>query len=176
MAQIAIPNFSGVSTNVELPNPNGRASAANSRPAVLSNEDLAAINALATALATANTALATIATNAASTAPSPVEMGPFTPKQIAASSTNAVLGATGAAGDYLSHIIIQPATTSPGVVTLYDGSTGGTNTTVYSFPGGASSVNNLAPIIIGLPSKCVNAGWHITTGANVSVTAIGTFT
>jgi hypothetical protein len=127
-------------------------------------------------LGTANTSLATIATNAASTAPSPVEMGPFTPKPIAASSTNAVLGATGAAGDYLSHIIIQPATTSPGVVTVYDGSTGGTNTTVYSFPGGASSVNNLAPIIIGLPSKCVNAGWHITTGANVSVTAIGTFT
>jgi hypothetical protein len=120
--------------------------------------------------------LATIATSAGSTAPVPVEVGPFKPREIAASQTNAAIGATGAAGDYLSHLIIQPATTSPGVVTLYDGSTGGTNVTVYSFPGGSSSLSNLSPIIIGLASTCVNAGWHVTTGANVSVTAVGTFT
>lgn len=113
-----------------------------------------------------------ISGNAISTSPSPVEVGPFTPKQIAAGQTTAVLGATGAAGDYLSHIVIQPATTSPGAVTLYDGTT----TVIYSFPGGASSLSNLSPIIIGIASKCANAGWHITTGASVSVSAFGSFT
>src|SRR5205809_274399 len=42
---------------------------------------------------------------------------------VAASQTDQVLGATGATGDYLSHLVIQPATTGAGTVTVKDGTT-----------------------------------------------------
>lgn len=41
---------------------------------------------------------------------------------VAASDTNEAIGATnGAAGDFLSHVIVTPLTTSPGVVSISDG-------------------------------------------------------
>ena len=94
---------------------------------------------------------------------------------VAASQTDQVLGATGAVGDFLASLIIVPGTTSPGNVLIQDGN--GTEITVFT--GGASSVNELRPIIVPLGLKCVNAttpGWKITTGANVTVLAIGDFT
>ena len=65
---------------------------------------------------------------------------------VAASQTAQVLsalsgGTTGASGDYLTSCTVIPATTSPGAVTILDGSTA-----IYSFPGGASSVPNLVPL------------------------------
>lgn len=173
-AQSGAWSITNISGTISLPT--GASTSANQttlNTAIGSTTDAAAANGAA---GSALAYLRSIKDAATSTAPSPIEVGPFTPKQIAASQTNAALGATGAAGDYISHIVIQPTTTSPGVVTLYDGSTGGTNVTVYSFPGGASSLSNLAPIIIGICANCVNAGWYVTTGANVTVTAIGKFT
>jgi hypothetical protein len=92
---------------------------------------------------------------------------------VAASQTKQPLGATGAVGDYLSGLIITPATTSPGVVTLYDGTAGAA---IPIFVGGASSLSNLVPFIVPLGVKSIGAGgWLVTTGANVSVVGVGDF-
>ena len=90
---------------------------------------------------------------------------------VAASQTDQMLGATGAVGDYLEKLLVIPASTSPGAVSIEDGST---NTVVFT--GGASSVSNLVPVTIDLGIASVSGGWEITTGANVSVIAFGLFT
>ena len=89
---------------------------------------------------------------------------------MAASQTAQVLGGTGGAGDYLSHLIVIPATTSPGNVLLLDNAT-----SITLFPGGASSVASLAPITIPIGAFSVSGAWKVTTGANVSVVAFGDF-
>lgn len=89
---------------------------------------------------------------------------------VAASQTAQALGATGATGDYLGHIVIQPSTTAPGVVTVLDNAT-----TVYPYPGGTVDAA-LVPIIVPIDTYSVSGAWKITTGANVSVLAVGTFT
>lgn len=90
---------------------------------------------------------------------------------VAASQTAQVLGATGATGDYISHLTVTPATTSPGQVLLLDGAT-----SMTVFVGGASSVTNLVPFTIVFGMKSVSGAWKVTTGANVSVIGIGNFT
>lgn len=90
---------------------------------------------------------------------------------VAASQTAQVLGATGAAGDYISGILVIPATTSPGVVTLLDDAT-----SIPVFVGGASSVTNLVPFFIPLGIISVSGAFKLTTGANVSCIGIGNFT
>jgi hypothetical protein len=93
---------------------------------------------------------------------------------VAASQTDQVIGATGASGDYLSHLIVVPATTSPGAVQIKDGS-GGSNITVFT--GGASSVSNLVPFVIPVGMRsAASGGWRVTTAGNVSVIAVGNFT
>ena len=91
---------------------------------------------------------------------------------VAASQTDQVLGATGATGDYLAGLVVVPATTSPGAISIKDG--GGSAITVFT--GGASSVSNLVPFTIPLGVKSLAGAWKVTTGANVSVFAIGEFT
>jgi alkylation response protein AidB-like acyl-CoA dehydrogenase len=90
---------------------------------------------------------------------------------VAASQTAQVLGATGAAGDYLRRLIIIPATLSPGAVALLDNAT-----SINILPGGASSLTELKPIVVDIDAISVSGAWKITTGANVSVIAIGDFT
>lgn len=93
-------------------------------------------------------------------------------EDVAASQNEQVLGATGNRGDYLSHLIIVPATTSPGAVTLLDGNSG-----KILFSGGASSVSNLVPFTLFCGFDSLNdGGFKVTTGANVSVRAVGDFT
>ena len=89
---------------------------------------------------------------------------------VAASQTGQVLGVAGAKGDYISHLIIVPATTSPGAVALIDNVT---STTVFA--GGAASVTTLVPFVVPLDAISVSGVWSITTGANVSVIAVGIF-
>lgn len=99
-----------------------------------------------------------------------------THQQVAASQTKAVLGATGAVGDTLAGLLIVPATTSPGAVSLYDGSG---STAIAIFTGGATSVADLKPFFVPIEAYCsatTTPGWYVTTGANVSVVAIGNFT
>lgn len=90
---------------------------------------------------------------------------------VAASQTAQALG-TGAVGDVLASVLIVPATTSPGVVQIKDGS----GTAITVFTGGATSVADLKPINVPLNAVSATGGWQITTGANVSAIAVGTFT
>lgn len=92
-------------------------------------------------------------------------------EHVAASQTDQMMGATGAAGDYLSHLLVIPASTSPGEVSIEDGST---NRVV--FVGGASSASNLIPFVIPIGAKSTTGGWEVSTGASVSVIAFGDFT
>lgn len=91
---------------------------------------------------------------------------------VAASASAQMLGATGAIGDYLAGVLVIPATTSPGAVSITDGS----GSAVTVFTGGASSVSNLVPFFIPLGIKCLSAGWKVTTGTNVSAIGVGNFT
>lgn len=89
---------------------------------------------------------------------------------VAASQTDQMLGGAGAAGDYLSHLIVIPATTSPGGVSIEDGATN-----IPVFTGGADSVTSLTAFMIPLGLTSLSGGWEITTGADVSVLAVGNF-
>jgi hypothetical protein len=88
---------------------------------------------------------------------------------VAASQTDQVLGATGAAGDYLSHIVIQPATTGAGTVTVKDGTT-----VIFTFTAG--TLADLSPKTVPFGLFSVNGAWKVTTGANVAVIGCGNFT
>jgi hypothetical protein len=89
---------------------------------------------------------------------------------VAASQTNQVLGATGAAGDYLESLIIVVTTAATAQVQLKDG--GGTAFTVFpNNPGGGIGTY---PIPFG--KRSTNGAWQVTTGAGVSVIAGGDFT
>lgn len=89
-------------------------------------------------------------------------------EEVAASQTAQVLGLEGSAGDFIQRLVIRPATTSPGLVTLIDGST--------SIPIMVAGTTTIAPIVVELEMYSVSGAWKITTGANVSVIAIGQFT
>jgi hypothetical protein len=96
-------------------------------------------------------------------------------KTVAASQTTALLGATGAQFDYLAGVLIVPSSTSPGNVLIRDGN--GSDITIFA--GGATSVGDLHPFMVPLGIYALastTAGWRITTGANVSVVAVGNFT
>lgn len=101
----------------------------------------------------------------------PVINGASAYETVAASQTAQSLGATGATGDYLSHCVVTPGTTSPGVVTILDNATA-----VVSFAGGASSVSNLVPFPVPIGALSVSGAWKITTGSNVTVVCVGKFT
>lgn len=87
---------------------------------------------------------------------------------IAASATDQVMGATGATGDYIERLIIQPVTTAAGTVVLKDNAT-----TIFTFTTG--TLSDLKPIIVPLNLYSVSGAWKVTTGANVTAIAIGDF-
>jgi hypothetical protein len=91
---------------------------------------------------------------------------------VAASQTDQVLGADGAIGDVLSSMLVTPATTSPGAISIKDG--GGSSMTIFA--GGSSSVADLKPFTIFINLTSVNGAWKVTTGTNVSLVASGDFT
>lgn len=91
---------------------------------------------------------------------------------VAASQTNQSLGATGALGDKLSRLLVVPATTSPGAITIKDGG----DAAITVFTGGAASITTLTPFSIPLDLISRTGAWQITTGASVSVIASGNFT
>ncbi|WP_316172417.1 hypothetical protein [Bradyrhizobium sp. SZCCHNRI2049] len=91
-------------------------------------------------------------------------------ESVAAGQTDQVMGTTGAIGDTLLGILIIPATTSPGAVSVKDNATSFT-----IFTGGASSVADLKPFFVPLGMRSASGAWKVTTGANVSVVAIGNF-
>lgn len=95
--------------------------------------------------------------------------GAYAYETVAASATNQAMGATGATGDYLSHVIIQPVTTAAGTVTILD------NAVVF-FTFTTGTLADLRPIIVPVGCNSVSGAWKITTGANVTAVGVGTFT
>jgi hypothetical protein len=89
---------------------------------------------------------------------------------VAASQAGQVIGTSGGVGDEIEGVLVVPTTTSPGAITLIDGST-----SVVIFAGGASSLSNLVPFGIPLGLRSVSGAWSITTGAGLSVVATGRF-
>lgn len=91
---------------------------------------------------------------------------------VAASQTDSVIqSSTGATGDYLDYVVVIPATTAPGVVTIKDNTTA-----IISYPGGGTTaLLTLTPFTINVGAFSRSGAWKITTGANVSVVAVGKF-
>lgn len=90
---------------------------------------------------------------------------------VAASQTDQALGAAGAVGDLLAGVLVVPATTSPGAVSIKDGS----GSAVTVFTGGATSVADLKPFFVHIGARSVAGAWSVTTGAAVSAVGIGDF-
>ena len=90
---------------------------------------------------------------------------------VAASQTGQVFGSSatgGGKGAYLERLVIVPANLNPGAVTIIDNAT-----SISVFAGGTGSLTELKPICVELGMAATAAKWSITTGANVSVIAIG---
>ena len=94
----------------------------------------------------------------------------FEYKAIAASQTDSVLGATGAAGDYLDSLIVTVNTAATAAVSIKDGS-GSSITLMPNSPGGGIGVYTI-PIKL----RSLAGAWKVTTGAGSTVVAVGRFT
>jgi hypothetical protein len=91
---------------------------------------------------------------------------------VAASQTDQVMGSTGAAGDYLSGVLIVPAAAAAGVVSIKDGA--GSAISIFA-GGGTTALPSLVPFWVPLGIYC-GTSWKITTGASVSAIGVGKFT
>jgi hypothetical protein len=88
---------------------------------------------------------------------------------VAASQTTQVLGTNGAVGDMLHGLLIVPATTAAGNISIKDGA----NSAISVFATG--TLADLTPIWLPLEMRSTAGAWQVTTGANVSVIAVGSF-
>jgi hypothetical protein len=164
MATITVKDANNLDVPLEKPLVPGRALAAASRPVVLSSEDLAVLSAIVDAIEASGGGGGGGSVTIADSALSEYET-------VAASATDQALGATGASGDYLSGVLIVPASTSPGAVSIKDGA----GAAITIFTGGATSVSNLVPFFVPLGIKSMAGPWKLSTGANVSALASGNF-
>ena len=88
---------------------------------------------------------------------------------VAASQTAQQLGPTGAKGDILERLIVVPATTAAGNISINDG--GGSEISLFA----TGTLSNLQTFVIELGIRSTTGSWRVTTGANVSVIAVGKF-
>ncbi len=88
---------------------------------------------------------------------------------VAAAQTAQVLGATGATGDYLSHLVFQPAATNAGTTTVLDNAT-----VIYTFTSG--TLADLKPFTVPIGCFSVSGAWKVTTGSSIAVIGVGNFT
>ena len=100
-----------------------------------------------------------------------VASGGLAYETVAASQTDQAMGATGATGDHLSHVLVVPATTAAGSVSIKDGS--GSAITIFT---GGGTLADLKPITVPVGATSTSGAWKITTGANVSAIGFGVFT
>lgn len=95
--------------------------------------------------------------------------GPDEYETVAVSQTAQVLGATGAAGDFLKRLIVVVATAGAnGVCTINDG--GGSEISI------APSGTAVGPHIVEIGARSVTGSWRVTTGSACTVLAVGDFT
>lgn len=95
--------------------------------------------------------------------------GGFQYETVAASQTNQVMGATGAAGDYLDKLICVVSTAATSQVQIKDGA----GTAITILPNNVGS--GVGTVVINVGLKSTTGAWQITTGAGVSVIATGLF-
>lgn len=86
---------------------------------------------------------------------------------VAASQTDQVMGATGAAGDVLERLIVSVATSATGTCSIKDGGGSAITITAANTPIGVYS------ILVGARSTA--GAWKVTTGAGATVLAVGRF-
>lgn len=99
-----------------------------------------------------------------------VEQGQFDYETVAASQSDQVLGNTGALGDFLHRLICVVATAATAQVQINDGA-GSAITVLPNSPGGGVGTYS-----IELNITSTGGAWKVTTGAGVSVIAVGRFT
>jgi uncharacterized spore protein YtfJ len=87
---------------------------------------------------------------------------------VAASQTAQVLGGAGKAGDYLHRLIVTVNTAATSTVTLTDGVTA-----IPIVP--ALIGSGVGVLSIELNMASLTSGWKVTTGAGVTVVAVGQF-
>lgn len=155
VSPVQCDNSNNMLVKVSNTNANGQATAANSSPVVAP--------------------VLTVAGAAVVKGGVPVVNGGSGYQAVAASQTATTLqSSTGATGDYLSHCVIYPTSTSPGAVTVFDSTNTAANSAIL-FAGGASSTSNLTPISVPVGANSINGAWKVTTGSAVSVVCYGKF-
>lgn len=97
----------------------------------------------------------------------PVEIGGSDYETVAASQTAQVLGTAGAKGDFLSRLVLNNITVATASVTLIDGATSIVVQTAASA--------QLGPCVVELGLRAQTGPWKITTGAGVTLIAVGQF-
>lgn len=97
------------------------------------------------------------------------KQSPMDYETVAASQTDQVMGSTGAKWDYLHSLIVVVATAATAAVSIKDGST-----SISVFPNAPGGGIGTYTVPLGLASQ--TGAWSVTTGAGVSVIAVGFFT
>lgn len=87
---------------------------------------------------------------------------------VAVSQTGQVMGGAGGKGDYLHRLIISVITVATAGVTIIDGAT-----SIVILTGAAGLVPGVYSVELNLASQ--SGAWSITTGAGVTVIAVGQF-
>jgi hypothetical protein len=164
MATIPVKDANNTTVDLEKPLVPGRALSTASRPVVLCSEDLAVLSAIVDAIEAGGGG-----GGGGDVTITDSDLSEY--ETVAASQTDQAMG-TGATGDYLAGVLIVPATTSPGAVSIKDGS----GTPITIFTGGATSVSNLVPFFVPFGIKSTGGAWKLTTGAAVSAIGVGAFT
>lgn len=97
-----------------------------------------------------------------------VQPNGFAYQLIPPSSVSVPLGSGNGKSDYLHRLIINTTATATATITLSDGVT-----SIVLLSGVTGQGIGLAAVEIGMISR--NAGWRLTTGAGVTVVAVGVF-
>ena len=87
---------------------------------------------------------------------------------VAAAQSLQVLGNAGAAGDYLHRLIVTVNTAATSGVSITDGATN-----ISLVPANVGSGVGVIPNDVNAAS--ISSGWKVTTGAGVTVVAVGQF-
>jgi hypothetical protein len=175
MTTIAVKDATGATQNLEVPLTTGQKTMALSRPVALAS-DQAAIPVsgfqLGAGAVTGTTTRVTIDTGQLGTLVAggvPTVSGGFEYEAVAASTT-AMLGTTGAIGDYIEGLICIVGTPATSLVQIKDGS----GTAMDVLPNGVGAGVGTYYVPLGLLSTGV--GWTVITLAGVKVIATGNFT
>lgn len=88
---------------------------------------------------------------------------------VAASQTDQVLGGNGSKGDWLEHLVCTVATAATAATSIKDG-TGSAISVLPNSPGGGIGV-----YYIPIKAYSTIGAWKVTTGAGVTVIAVGKF-